>query len=181
MGTFVAVGDFDWRTLGFTIERSVSVSADPAVAYDLVADVAGVGRLSPECVDAAWSVGRPGEAGSRFVGRNAVGGSTWTMECEVIAAQRPAVFSWRVLTEAVTPNTSVWTFTFEGHGVETRVTETFAMAEPPTGLQASLLRHGPEAHETLIQFRKARLEAGIETTLANLKALAERSATPRSP
>lgn len=175
------MGDFDWRTLGFTIERAIGVSAPPAVAYDLVADVTAVGRISPECVDAEWSAGTPGEAGSRFVGRNAVGGSTWSMECEVIAAQRPAVFSWRVLTEAVTPNTSVWTFTFEARGAGTRVTETFAMAEPPTGLQASLLRHGPEAHEMIIQFRKARLEAGIETTLANLKALAEQSAPPRSP
>lgn len=180
-GTFADVSDLDWKTLAFTIERFVIISADPSVVYDMVADVTQVGLISPECVDAAWSFGPPGSSGSRFIGRNAVGDSTWSMECEVITADRPRAFSWRVLTEAVTPQTSVWTFAFEPDGPGTRVTETFAMAEPPTGLQASLQRHGPDAHQTLIGFRKARLEAGIETTLSSLKTEAERSMLPADP
>lgn len=51
------------------------------------------------------------------------------------------------------------------------------MAEPPTGLRASLARHEPGTHEPLIGLRKARLAAGIETTLANLKMAAERDNT----
>jgi hypothetical protein len=175
------VGDVDWQAFGFTIQRSVHIDAAPVVVYDLVADVTGVGRISPECVDASWSAGVPGEVGSQFVGRNVVGQSTWSMACEVVAATRPDVFSWRVLTEAVTPETSVWTFTFDVDDGGTQVTETFAMAEPPTGLQASLVRHGPDALETLIELRKARLTVGIETTLANLKALAERTSPQTDP
>lgn len=159
------------------IERSTVVQTAPEVVYDLVADVTRIGELSPECVEAEWTSGTPGAVGSRFVGHNRVGNSAWAMTCEVVAADRPARFSWRVLTEAITPDTSVWTFTFAAAPAGTLVTETFSMAEPPTGLQASLDRHEPADRQQLLDWRAARLAAGIEATLANLVALA--AADPR--
>jgi hypothetical protein len=143
------------------------------VIYPLVADITGIGRLSPECVNARWVGSSTGRVGSRFTGDNQVGDSTWSMECEVVTADPPNCFAWRVLTESVTPDTSVWTFQFAADGEGTLVTERFSMAEPPTGLQDLLDRHEPAEQLQLLDWRRLRLTAGIVATLANLKQLAE--------
>jgi hypothetical protein len=171
----VVTGDPIGPTPTLRIERSTRVAAAPELVYDVVADVTRIGEISPECVEADWTSGDPGEVGARFVGHNRVGDSTWSMECEVVVAERPNRFGWRVLTESVTPDTSVWTFRFAADGEGTLVTETFSMAEPPIGLQVSLDRHDAADGQQVLDWREARLTAGIEATLANLIAVTSTS------
>jgi hypothetical protein len=151
----------------------VWVAAHPPVVYPLVADITRIGYLSPECVGARWTTSLTGRVGSRFTGTNRVGDSVWSMDCEVVTADPPNAFAWRVLTESVTSDTSVWTFLFAADTGGTLVTESFSMAEPPTGLQNLLDRHDPPEQQQLIEWRRLRLTSGILATLANLKQVAE--------
>lgn len=161
----------------FSIElsHSVEVEASPSTIYALVSDVARIGELSPECIGCWWTAGEPGKVGSRFIGRNQVGTSEWEMECEVVVADSPSCFAWSVLTEAIDRETSVWRFDITASGAATVCVQTFRMKQPPTGLQAVLEGRTREQQRITIERRRRRLDQGMRSTLAALKAAAERS------
>ena len=74
-----------WRSEG---SASIRITATPAVIYDRIADVTATGGRSLECRAAAWLPGHPpGQAGSRFRGRNSSGLLRWSRTCEVTEAR----------------------------------------------------------------------------------------------
>ena len=161
-------------TYRIDLVHEVLIEATAETVYDLVADVTTTGRYSPECVECQWISGARGEIGSRFVGRNRVGDREWEMTCEVVTADRPRSFGWSVLTEAIDRETSVWTFELIPASGGVVLRQTFAMKQPPSGLQALLDVRSPEHQQRTIDLRRARLDSGMRATLEAYKHEAER-------
>ena len=75
-------------------QTSLRIAASPQRIYDLVTDVAGMGRLSPECTGGRWLDGATGPAvGARFKGSNKRGFVRWSTTNTVVAAEPGVVFS----------------------------------------------------------------------------------------
>src|SRR5688572_8908845 len=75
-------------------EVSLHVEAPPERIYEIVTDIAQMGRLSPECTGGKWLDGATGPAvGARFKGSNKRGWARWSTTNEVVAAEPGAAFS----------------------------------------------------------------------------------------
>jgi hypothetical protein len=85
-------------TSSYRNEASIVIDRDANELYDLVADVARMGRWSPVCTGGTYD-----EDGEWFTGTNAMGDSTWETRCRVVVAERGREF------------------TFVNHGLEGRV------------------------------------------------------------
>src|SRR5215203_5316056 len=73
---------------------SLRIEAPPARVYDIVTDVAEMGRLSPECTGGSWLDGADGPAvGATFKGRNKRGIARWSTTNTVVAATPGEEFS----------------------------------------------------------------------------------------
>ena len=142
---------------------SIEIAAAPEAVWALIADVTRIGEWSPEAVGAEWSDGATGPApGAHFEGHNKIGDFTWDAPCAVVDCVPGQVFSWRV-PRGVGPDTSsTWTFEFAAVGRGTRVTQSFHT--PLLNVKGS-----PSNFEG----RYEMLCAGVQTTLANLKAAVE--------
>jgi hypothetical protein len=149
-------------------EVSLQISASPELLYDLVSDVAQMGRLSPECIGGQWLGGATGPAvGARFKGRNKRGIARWSTRNEVIAAERGREFAFNTKQSGTT-----WRYRFEPSGDGTLVTESrAAWRERPLIAKAfaAVVLGGVDDHE-------GELQAGMLATLERLKALAEQPA-----
>jgi uncharacterized protein YndB with AHSA1/START domain len=144
---------------------TVDIAASPETIYDLVSDITRMGEWSPECTGGEW-LDAPGEVGSRFRGRNRRGPARWSTTARVLVADRPREFSFATMHRG-TPATR-WTYSFEGDGSTTRVTETFEAVSTPWLIAL--------AERWLIRGRQAQLEAGLAHTLAAVKTAAEEAA-----
>jgi uncharacterized protein YndB with AHSA1/START domain len=149
---------------------TVTIAAPAEELYDLVTDVANMGRLSPECTGGSWLDGATGPAaGARFKGTNKRGFVRWSTRCTVVAAERGREFTFE------TPDSGArWSYRFEPDGDVTHVTEAREMyMERPrlASFFATLLLGGTDSHDR-------EMNAGLRATLERLKALAEGGATP---
>jgi uncharacterized protein YndB with AHSA1/START domain len=146
-------------------EVSLHIEAPPERVYEIVTDIAQMGRLSPECTGGRWLGGATGAAvGARFKGSNKRGFARWSTTNEVVAADPGRVFSFETQQSAAR-----WTYRMEPEGTGTLVTETRELyKERPkvAVLFTKLLLGGEEGHED-------ELRAGMRQTLERLKALAE--------
>jgi len=158
------------------IDHEIAVQASVEQVYELVSDVTRMGEWSPECVESRWTLGEPGQVGSQFVGsnyeHNAETGRTyeWDMTNEVIEASAPSTFAWSVLTEAWDIDTSVWRFTVTATTTGTKLHQSYRMTRPPKGWQPILDRHGWDKQVELVAARRARLDRGMQATLAAIAA-----------
>lgn len=147
---------------------SLRIEASPDALYDLVADPAQMGALSPECTGGRWLDGADGPAvGARFKGSNKRGFIRWSTTSSVLVADRGKEFTFEVGDSG-----TQWSYRFEPDGEATVVTESRAMSKPyPFIAKAftTVLLGGVDGHT-------AELRAGMAETLDRLKALAE---TPR--
>ena len=76
---------------------SIDIDAPPERIYDLVADLPGMGRWSPENRGGKWLGTATGaEVGARFRGRNRHGIAFWTTTCRIVAADRGRELAWEV-------------------------------------------------------------------------------------
>lgn len=144
---------------------SLTIAASPELLYDLVTDVSGMGRLSPECTGGKWLDGVTGpQVGARFKGTNKRGMIRWSTTSTVVAAEPGREFTFE------TPDSGArWSYLFEAEGDGTCVTESRRMyKERPTLAKwfATLLLGGTESHDQ-------EMDAGMMVTLQRLKALAE--------
>jgi len=131
----------------------------------MVADLTRMGEWSPENEGARWRKGATGPApGARFTSSNSSGAKRWTTSGVVVEAEPGAVLSFRVTVGPV--KVALWRYTFEETSTGCRVTETWidersaltkALGKPVSG----------------VADREAHNRAGMEQTLANLKAAAE--------
>ncbi|MBC2641295.1 MULTISPECIES: SRPBCC family protein [unclassified Rhodococcus (in: high G+C Gram-positive bacteria)] len=98
---------------------SIVIDVPPAAVWDVVTDVEGMGRFSPENTGARWRSGTPATVGARFVGANRHGPVRWKTHCTVVDVIPEQKFSF----EADEPKAR-WTYHLEPSGTGTRVTET---------------------------------------------------------
>ncbi len=146
---------------------TVDVAAPPQVVYDLIADLARMGEWSPECVGGAWLTDERGP-GARFKGRNRRGLARWSTIAEVLVADRPRELSFATLHREL-PATR-WTYHLVPVGDGTRLTESFEAVRTPVLIGL--------AERYVLRSRQQQLEAGIEHTLAAIKAVAEKEGRP---
>ena len=73
---------------------SLHIEAPPERIYEIVTDIAQMGRLSPECTGGKWLDGATGPAvGARFKGSNKRGFARWSTTNEVVEAEPGQAFS----------------------------------------------------------------------------------------
>jgi hypothetical protein len=144
---------------------SVVIAADAGALYDMVSDVTRMGEWSPACTSCVWDDGATIEPGSWFTGQNQLGDFKYETRCEVVAAERGKEFAWMV--GGVTEGPALWRYRFTPVDGGTQVEESSALVR-----LTSVFAEMPD--ERLFEV-VARNQAGIETTLANLKAAAEGS------
>ncbi|QKW09763.1 SRPBCC family protein [Streptomyces sp. NA04227] len=111
-----------------TVSETTQIAAPPAAVYAAVADVAGMGRWSPECTGADVKGGPDAEVrvGTRFTGRNrGEKGRPWSTACTVTVADPGERFAFEV--KAAGMRVAVWSYTLEPAegGSQTRITETW--------------------------------------------------------
>jgi hypothetical protein len=146
-------------------EVSLHVDASPEALYALVTDVAGMGRLSPECTGGRWLAGATGPAvGARFKGHNKRGIVRWSTTNEVVAADPAREFAFETQQSGTR-----WTYRFEPDGSGTLVTEARAAFRSRPLIARIFARAalgGADGHDD-------ELRAGMLATLERLKAVAE--------
>jgi Polyketide cyclase / dehydrase and lipid transport len=105
------------------VEVSTTVAATPERLYELVADLPGMGRWSPECAGGAWIGGATGaRVGARFKGKNENGGKRWQTVSTVIVAEPGREVAWE--SKAFGLPVAVWRYRFaSGADGGTEVTE----------------------------------------------------------
>ena len=150
-------------------EVSTEIAASPDTVYALVSDVTRMGEWSPECVKAVWAKGATGPAvGARFKAWNKGGrGPAWSNTPTVVAAEPGREFAFNRQGPGIGSYT--WRYVFEPTATGTRLTESFH-AERMLGTAMTWLTE----RWTGSSDRDADLRRGMTTTLARLKAAAER-------
>lgn len=79
-----------------SVTRSVDVAAAPEAVWDLVSDLPGMGRFSPEATGGRWVRGQGPAVGSVFRGTNAQGRRRWSTRSTVVEAERGRAFAFEV-------------------------------------------------------------------------------------
>ena len=91
--------------------------------YEIVTDIAQMGRLSPECTGGKWLDGATGPAvGARFKGSNKRGFARWSTTNKVVEAEPGQAFSFETQQSAAR-----WTYRMQPDGTGTLVTESREM------------------------------------------------------
>lgn len=143
---------------------TVTIAAPPEAVWDLVTDISRMGEWSPETTSCRWLGRRKGpELGARFVGFNKRGWARWATTVRVVEAERGRSFAFRVEGIGVR-----WGYIFEPDGDGTQLTETrdISGARIPVVKALSVFVGGMDGHAD-------ELRAGMEQTLARIKAAAE--------
>ena len=144
---------------------SLRIAAPPERVYEIVTDIAGMGRLSPECTGGRWLDGASGPAvGARFKGTNKRGFARWSTTNEVVEAEPGRAFSFKTLQSGYQ-----WTYRMEPDGDGTLVTERrdpFRKRPAVAKLFTQVLLGGEDSHTD-------ELRAGMQATLERVRALAE--------
>ena len=148
-------------------EVSLHVEAPPDRVYEIVTDIAQMGRLSPECTGGRWLDGATGPAvGARFKGSNKRGWARWSTTNEVVEADPGKAFSFETQQSAAR-----WTYRLEPEGTGTLVTESrelFKKRPTVAKVFTQLLLGGEDDHTD-------ELRDGMRATLERVKAIAESS------
>lgn len=149
-------------------EVSTVVTAPPLDVYALVADVTRTPEFSPEIRSCRWLDGATGAAvGARFEAVNTTAaGRTWKNRPVVRVADPGREFAF-ARTEPMA-GTVVWRYRLEPVGAGTRVVESYEVERPVTRVGWFVIERIFRAGD-----RRKELRAGMETTLARLKATAE--------
>lgn len=104
---------------GITDQMTMVIDAPAQQLWDLVTDITGMGRWSPENRHGRWLAGATGpRVGAWFVGINRIGPVVWATPCEVTIATPLEHFEFRV--HIVGPH---WGYRLEPHRGGTLVTE----------------------------------------------------------
>ncbi|MEX2100842.1 MAG: SRPBCC family protein [Acidimicrobiia bacterium] len=152
----------------FTASGTMVIAADPETLYDMVSDVTRMGEWSPACQSCAWDAesldgGDRPAVGSWFTGKNKLGDFEYETRCEVTVADRGKEFTWVV--GGAEEGAAQWRYTFAAVDGGTEVEESSALLR--------LSGFFTDMPEDRLREIVARNQAGIRTTLENLKAAAE--------
>lgn len=148
------------------VRRTIAAPAD--VVWSLVSDVTRMGEWSPETTACDWKGGASGPAvGAKFAGKNRNGKKSWSTACTVKDCEPGRSFSF--LVSAVGLSVAEWGYRIEPtpegcvveeYWVDRRNGLVKALGKPLSG----------------VEDRDSHNRAGMETTLANLAAVAEAQA-----
>src|SRR3954447_12991823 len=153
------------------VEVAQTIAADPVVVYDLVSDVTRMGEWSPETTGCRWLRGATGPAvGAKFKGTNRHLVYRWSTTCTVVDADPGRRFAFTVAWGPVP--ISRWSYDFRPDGAGCVVTEGWIDRRPSWMRLAG-------AVSMAIPHRGTHNRAGMEKTLAALKAKAEAMPDPR--
>jgi uncharacterized protein YndB with AHSA1/START domain len=146
-------------------EVSLHIEAPAERIYDIVTDIAQMGRLSPECTGGRWLDGATGPAvGARFKGSNKRGVARWSTTNEVVEAEPGRAFSFETQQSAAR-----WTYRLEPQGTGTLVTETrelYKKRPMVATIFTKIFLGGDDGHDE-------ELRDGMRQTLERVKAIAE--------
>jgi uncharacterized protein YndB with AHSA1/START domain len=146
-----------------SVQRTIAAPAERL--WDLIADLPGMGRWSPENTGGSWVGGAAGATvGARFRGTNASGSKRWSTTAEIVTATRPSELAWDVTVGPL--GVARWHYRFEPSGSGTIVTETWTDHRNP--VIAFLV-----GRATKVTDRAAHNRAGMEETLRRLAEAAE--------
>jgi hypothetical protein len=146
---------------------SIDIAAAPAQAFALLADLPGMGRLSPENTGGAWIGGATGpHVGARFRGTNSRGDDSWSTVARVTAYEAPRDFAFEVTWHRF--RISRWEFCVEETSSGCRVTEKW------TDRRNALMRKEGDSGD----FKREEFTVhSVRTTLERLKGLCEDDST----
>jgi hypothetical protein len=169
------------------VSRSVKVAAPPEEVYDIIADVTRIGELSPICKAAWWDEGAEPSGGAApsegtwFTGRNELPGrDPWERRCEIVLVEPGRALGW--IAGGRDEGVASWTYEFRpieggvdgggarevaegGAEVGTEVVESWKIIREDDRISA--------LSDAEVKGLIGMTESGIETTLANLKKVAE--------
>lgn len=142
------------------------MAALPEQVWELVSDLPGMGRFSPENTGGTWLRGATGPAlGARFAGRNASGRRRWSTRCTVVRCVHGRAFAFDVSAGGLP--VARWTYEISPTAGGCRVVERWEDRRGRViGSLGALL--------TGVQDRTAFTAQSLEQTLAAVKELAER-------
>lgn len=150
------------------VEVETHIAAAPAHVYALVSDVTNMGRWSPETHTCKWVKGATGPAvGARFRGSNKARWRRWSTTSTVAIADEGKCFAFDVAFGPV--SIARWTYEFHPDGDGTRVVEIWDDRRPRSFVK-------PSAVVMNVPDRAGHNRAGMEATLAALKAAVEQGA-----
>lgn len=145
---------------------TVRIDAPPDRIYDIVTDIAHMGRLSPECTGGRWLDGATEPTvGARFKGQNKRGMARWSTTNKVVEAEPGRVFSFETQQSGYR-----WSYLLEPDGTSaTFVTESrapFKKRPLVAKVFTQILLGGENGHAD-------ELRDGMRATLDRVKAIAE--------
>ncbi|HEY0698317.1 MAG TPA: SRPBCC family protein [Micromonospora sp.] len=153
---------------GLTVELEAVAPHDPGTVWDLVTDVDRVHQWSPECVETGWVHGDGPHPGGRFTGRNAFLDMEWTVTGEVIEAERPRVFAWKVIDAGDPADRPSSLGRYELSPAPdggTLIRQTFTHGVGNSRLR-ELIARNPEKAQQIIAYRQELLRKNMAETLA---------------
>jgi uncharacterized protein YndB with AHSA1/START domain len=153
-------------------EAAVMIAAKPERVYEIVTDIANMGRLSPECTGGKWKgKARKPEVGAVFKGKNRRGPVRWSTKNRVVAAEPGEVFAFETKQSGTR-----WRYQFTqaaGHTIVTETREPFRNRPLSARVFTALLLGGVKGHDN-------EMREGMVATLNQLKALAEAPSAERT-
>jgi len=157
-------------TAGEQVSRTVAVDAPTERVWDLVSDLPGMGRFSPENTGGQWVKGADGPAvGARFRGSNRAGWRRWGTQVVVVRCVPGLELAFTAAAAGMV--SSEWGYVLHTTGSGCAVTETWTDRRGRVITVLGRLVTG-------VSDRAAFSATSIEHTLAGIKALAEREAEP---
>jgi hypothetical protein len=156
-------------------EVTVDVAASPENVYALVSDVTRMGEWSPECFQCSWTKGATGPVvGARFKARNkGHRGPAWFNTPMVTVANAGREFAFNRSGPGIGSYT--WRYAMEPTPDGTRLTESFDALRPLAPIMTWITEKWTGSAD-----RDADLHEGMVTTLARIKAAAEKGEHPTS-
>jgi uncharacterized protein YndB with AHSA1/START domain len=148
-----------------TVERDIAAPADEVWA--MVSDLPRMGEWSPENSGAKWTKGATGPAvGASFRGRNRAGWRRWSTTGKVVECEPGKAFAFDIFAGPL--KVATWSYRFELTAEGCRVAESWRDNRTGPWLKVGgRLASG-------VSDRATHNRAGMEETLANLAAAAEK-------
>jgi hypothetical protein len=145
-------------------EVSLHIDAPAERIYEIVSDLPGMGRWSPENTGGKWLKGATGAAvGAKFRGWNKHGAMRWFTTSTITKADRPNCVEWEVR-----ESSTRWGYRLEPDGDGTLVTEYREPYRKTNPLVKLFQRSGAIGKE-----RETLMVEGMHATLQRVKAAVE--------
>lgn len=156
-----------------TQQSRIEIEAPPEQVYAIISDVTRTGEWSPECHRCEWVDGASGpEVGARFRGYNRHRWLKWSRLNEVIVADPGREFAFRVLTDRLNKDSSIWRYRLEPGDGGTVLTESTEVLAWPGFVVRTL---------TTLARREDDMTDNIRQSLERIKRIAEGAPSAKSP